>query len=118
MGGGIPLVALGVRPPDIANPVDQYGKAITLRSMLEQQKLIPGQLQAQQQQLQAGAQENQIRAFQIQDEQTLRDSSKGIDWTQPDAFDQLVTKAQANGVSPGRLAQMAQQRAAYQEQLG
>jgi hypothetical protein len=40
MGGGIPLVALGVRPPDIANPVDQYGKAITLRSMLEQQKLI------------------------------------------------------------------------------
>ena len=48
----IPLPALGLQPPQPpANPVDQYGKMLTLRNMLQQQQLGQVDLQQRQQEL-------------------------------------------------------------------
>lgn len=76
-----------------------------------------GQQQVQQQQIQGGAQENQMRAVQLQDQQSLRDAQKGVDWTQPDAFDTFLKNAQQKNVSPQTLSSLALQRSEYQEQL-
>ena len=45
---GIPLAALGVRTPQFKSPLDQYGKAVQLKSLLQGQQA--GQLQLEQQQ--------------------------------------------------------------------
>src|ERR1700761_1140483 len=54
----IPLPALAVQPPQQQpNPIDQYGRILQLRSMLQN---APLQNQALQQQVQAGALNNQM----------------------------------------------------------
>jgi hypothetical protein len=59
----IPLPALEIRPP--APQPDSAEQYIRLSSLLGQQRL-------QQQELQAGQQENQMRALQLQDAQTIQ----------------------------------------------
>jgi hypothetical protein len=71
----IQLPALDIRPAQQTDPLEQVGKVLSLKSLLQQQKMQPGQLQLQQQQITAGEQENQIRARQIQDQQAQWQSS-------------------------------------------
>ena len=99
----IPLPALDIRPPQQPDMMGDMSKLMTLRSLMGQQQL-------QQQQIQEG----QLR---LQDQQVLRSSAKGLDWTQPDTFSKWITNAQQNGVSPQTLSQLSLQRAQYQEQL-
>lgn len=106
----IPLPALDLKNPQQPDMMGDVSKLMALRSMMNQQ-------QGQEQRIQAGTQENQIRALQLQDQQTLRESAKGLDWTQPDAFQKLIQGAQQKGVSPQTLSQLSLQRAQYQEQI-
>lgn len=106
----IPLPALDVRQPQQPDTLGDVSKLMALRSMM-------GQQQVQQQQIQAGQLENQQRQLALQDQQTLRESQKGVDWTQPDAFEKWIGNAQQKGVSPQTLSQLSLQRAQYQEQL-
>jgi hypothetical protein len=112
----IPLPALNVRPPEPVDPTGGVVKALQLKDLMNRNAMMPGQLKAQQQQLEAGAQENQMRQLQLDERKTLMDTSKGIDWTQPDAFNKFISSAQQSGkVSPQTLSQMALQRAQYTE---
>lgn len=43
-----PNIALGVRTPQVENPLDAYGKAAQLQVLMGQQKLLPEQLKAEQ----------------------------------------------------------------------
>lgn len=106
----IPLPALDIRPQQQPDPMGEVAKLMQMRSMM-------GQQQMQQQSIQASQQENQLRALQLQDQATLRDSAKNLDWTQPDTFGKWITNAQQKGVSPQTLSQLSLQRAQYQEQL-
>jgi hypothetical protein len=111
MGANIPLPALDVKPPQQeADPLAAMQKLMALRSLGNQQQL-------QQEQIQGAGQENQQRALALQDQQTLRSSAKGLDWSQPDTFGKWITNAQQQGVSPQTLSQLALQRSQYQEQL-
>ncbi len=60
-----PSIALQVRPAQIESPLDALGKALQVRQGIAQQALIPGQIAAQQQQLQATQLENQTRQNQL-----------------------------------------------------
>lgn len=94
-----------------------------LKTALAQQQMIPGQLQQQQQQIEATGQENQMRALQLQDQQKLRDLSPkfvkkddsgnvtGYD------FDGFVKGAQAAGISPQTINQLQLQKAETTEKL-
>ena len=106
---GIPLAALHV---DTAgpSPLAQYAQLQAIQGSQQQQQL-------REQQIQGAQQENQMRQLQLQDQQTLRTSAKGLDWSQPDTFDKWITNAQEKGVSPQTLSQLALQRATYKEQL-
>jgi hypothetical protein len=68
----IPLPALDIRPPAQQNPLDQYGRMLSLRSLLNQQQI-------QGQQLQAGQLENQQRQRQQASQdgivQTIKDAA-------------------------------------------
>ena len=66
---GIPLVALQSQPPP--DPLSQYGKAVQIANLLQQQKLLPGQLQQQQQQIQATGLENQQRQMEVGQTQAI-----------------------------------------------
>jgi hypothetical protein len=104
----IPLPALAVQQQP--GPLEQYGKALSIQALLNQQKTT--QLQ------QTGLeQENQQRALALQDQNTLRGlSSKHV---QKDSngnvtgfdFDGLIKDAGAAGVNPALLNQMQNQRA-------
>lgn len=75
--GGIPLAALSVRPPEQqAGPLDQVGKALQLKQLVQ---AAPLQQQAMQQQVTAGGQENQIRAQQLADTQAQTAALKAWD---------------------------------------
>jgi hypothetical protein len=106
----IPLPALSINPPQQQDTLGQFQKLMALRSLGQQQQL-------QQQQIQGATQENQMRALQLQDQQTLRESAKGLDWSKPDTFGKWISNAQEAGVSPQTLSSLALQRAQYQEQL-
>lgn len=56
-------------PPDL---LGQAGKALQLKSLMAQQAMIPGQQQLQQQQIQAGGQENQIRQSGIDEDAAIK----------------------------------------------
>lgn len=60
-----PSIALGVRPVQFADPVESYGRALTLRHLIQQ-----GQLGAEQ--LHGAQLENQQHEQAIQDDQTIR----------------------------------------------
>lgn len=94
----IPLPALHVQPPEQQNPLDNYAKILSMKSLLNQQQM-------QGQQLQAAQQENQMRALQLRDQQALRQisSDPSIDWTKPESGDIFMQKAAQAGVSPQTL---------------
>jgi hypothetical protein len=66
----IPLPALSVHAPQV-DAADTIGRAISLQDLMQRRKLIPGQLQQQQQQIEATGQENEVRAQQIKDSQVM-----------------------------------------------
>lgn len=105
---GIPLPALTIKPPE--------STLSNLSDLLHAKSQMQGN-QLQQQQIQGAQQENQLRALQIQDQQVLRTSAKGLDWAKSDTFDKWIANAQQNGVSPQTLSQLSLQRAQYKEQL-
>ena len=75
--GAIPLPALSIRPPqEQPGPLDTYAKLLQLRAMQEQQKLIPGKLEEQQQGLQQGQQQIQSTGLDIQAKQLALQNQK------------------------------------------
>lgn len=107
MGSSIPLPALQIRPPEQPNVAQQYGQMLSLRSLLGQQQL-------QQQQIQAGQQENQLRAAQIQDIQTAKQLAQDPKYIKRDAsgtptgydYDRYSTDLSASGVGPDMLSKI------------
>lgn len=112
---GIPLPALGLKPPD--SPLEDAGKFLQLKSLLNQQALAPGQQQLQQEQLRGEQQRNQMQGLQLQDEQKLRTLSPNF--VQRDAngnitgydFNAFANAATASGVSQRTIQQIQMQRA-------
>lgn len=105
--GSIPLPALDVRPQQQqADPTEQLGQLLRLKTLLQN---APLQTQALQQQVQAGQLENQQRQLQLQDQQTLRSISP--DFIKKDSsgnvtgydYDGFFNKAASSGVSPQTL---------------
>jgi hypothetical protein len=92
------------------NPVDQFGRLLQMKALLNQQSLFPGQQQQQQNQLQAEQQENQLRQQQLDDMNKIQkiapnyvqkdDSGKVTGYD----FDGLENGAIAAGVHPQSLA--------------
>lgn len=92
------------------NPVDQFGRLLQMKALLNQQSLFPGQQQQQQNQLQAEQQENQLRQQQLDDMNKIQkiapnyvqkdDSGKVTGYD----FDGLENGAIAAGVRPQSLA--------------
>lgn len=89
--GSIPLAALNIRPPE------QQQSPLQTLAALQQIRMMPGQLQAQQQQIQAGQQENQIRAQQIADQKAVTQAYQQWDGKNPDDLGPLVTKNGGSG---------------------
>jgi hypothetical protein len=109
--GNIPLPALQINSYPGPGPLQQLA---TLQDILSQRQ----GMQMRGEQIQGAGQENQMRQLQLEERQTLMDTSKGIDWTQPDAFQKFISNAQQSGkVSPQTLSQMSMQRQQYLEQL-
>jgi hypothetical protein len=107
----IPLPALHINAYPGPGPLQQYAETQQIQAGQQEQQLRAQQIQGAQQQ-------NQLQQLQLQERQTLMDTSKGIDWTQPDAFQKFITNAQQSGkVSPQTLSQMSMQRQQYLEQL-
>ena len=109
----IPLAALAVQPPpQQPSAISQLGQVMQLKDLMQNQPLRNQELQ---QRVTAGEQENQIRAQQIQDQQTLRTLSPNH--VQKDAdgnvtgFDMpgLIKEAASKQVSPTLLNQMGAQ---------
>src|SRR5579862_3247560 len=105
MSSTIPLPALSIRPPDPPpDPLQQYGKALSLRGLV-------GQQQMQQQQLQAGAQENQLRQIQLQDQQAQTKAMQAWDGKDINDLPGLILK---NGGSANAVFGTRQQILKYQ----
>ncbi len=84
--GSPPLAALQVRAPDQQpGPLDNYGKMLTLQSLLQGQQLQKAQIQGAQQ-------ENQIRGQQLTDQQALTKSMQSWDGKSFDDLPGLVLK--------------------------
>lgn len=96
----IPLPALHIQPPE--NPLDQAGKVLQLKSLMQGQAL-------QQQQLQGATLQNQIAQQQVQDMKNIRAAytDPSVDWSKPDAWDKFTSAIQKNGgASPQTLFQL------------
>src|ERR1700683_486471 len=86
----IPLVALAAQqPPSFA---DQYGKALQLSQLVNQQKLSPGQLQEQQQDIQTKANQNQITQLQLNDQQAMTKAMRAWDGQDVNDLPGLILK--------------------------
>lgn len=95
--GSIPLAALNIRPPE--QQQNTLGTLAQLMQLKQQQALMPGQLQQQQQTIQAGAQENQLRAQQIADQKAVTTAYQQWDGKNPDDLGPLVTKNGGSGTA-------------------
>jgi hypothetical protein len=110
----IPLPALSVRSNE-QSPLDTFAKLQTIKQLMGQQQLQQSQLQTQGLQQTGISQENQQRALQLQDQQTLRSLApkyvtkdadgniKGFD------FNGFANEASGSGVNPATLQQMTLQ---------
>ena len=78
MGSNIPLVALLGNSPEITDPQTIQMNAERIRALSGQNALQPGQQVLQQQQIQQGQQENQIRDI------AIKDDTKTAAWQQWD----------------------------------
>lgn len=124
---GIPLVALGVRPPEQPDILGQQQKAVQLRNMMQSGQqaaaMAPGQQQIQQQQIQAGQQQNQMGALQLQDAQTLRQLSPQFVTKDESGkvtgydFNGFLNAARTSGVNPATLNQMQTQQLEVQKNI-
>lgn len=93
---GIPLPALSVRTPEVANPLELYQKAQQIRALMGQQQL-------QQQALEAGKTEQQQRELQLQQQQQEAADREKFNQTFHEAngdWDQAIANAPKAGVSP------------------
>src|ERR1700733_14782536 len=103
----VPLAALSIHPPQ-SDPISEYAKIAQLKSLGREQ-------QTQQLQQTRLPQENQQRALQLQDAQTLRSLApqfiKKDSNGNPNGYDfpGLISKASAAGVNPQLLNQMSLQ---------
>jgi hypothetical protein len=92
---GIILSGTAGRAP-IEGPIDQYAKAIQLKSLLQAQQqqaaLAPGQQQLQAQAVTAGQQEAKIRDQQIKDQQAQTAAMNEWDGKDPHALPGLILK--------------------------
>lgn len=82
MGGDlIHIPQLQIQPDQPPNPVDQYSKLASVQALSaqrqQQQALMPGQLQAQQQQLEAGLLDNQQKQQQLRQMQAMNRAFQG-----------------------------------------
>lgn len=110
--GSIPLPALDVRPPAAQpNPLEQYGNLLQLRAAVQG---APYRQQMLEQQAEAGAQENQIRAQQISDQKAMTAAMQS--WDGKD-LGQLVPLVVKNGGSAtavmGLKSKILEQQQAY-----
>lgn len=106
----IPLPALHVDTQQQQGPLQQYAMLQQIRNQQQEQQLRSAQI--------ANANiETQQKQLQLQDQETLRESAKGLDWSDPNTFDKWMENAQKNGVSPQTMSQLALQRATLKEQL-
>lgn len=87
---GIPLAALAIRPPEQQpNLLDQYAKVAQLRQM---QQEAPLRQQALQQNVQAGAQDIQMKQQQMKDQQAVTKAMQGWDGKDLDELPSMVLK--------------------------
>lgn len=97
--GSIPLPALQVQSPQVANPLELYQKA-------QQIKALMGQQQLQQQALTAGATEQQQRELQLRQQQREEADTKKFNQVFHDSggdWDKTISSAVPAGVSPAYL---------------
>lgn len=83
--GGFPLAALSVRPPEPPqDPLHQYAQIMSLRDLAQRQQFLPGQLQEQQQAVQAGNIDLQMKQLALKNTQVaqgaLSDPNFGSDF--------------------------------------
>src|SRR6478672_4173982 len=82
--GSIPLPALGVRPPEQpANPMDQYAKAVQLKSLMQAQQMQQ--------------QDMQIKQQQIKDQQAHTAAMNQWDGKDPEEIPKLILKNGGSG---------------------
>lgn len=90
------IILSGNRPAPIEGPIDQYAKAIQLKSLLQAQQqdaaLAPGRQQLQSQAITAGQQEQQVRTQQIKDQEAQTNAMKDWDGKDPHALPGLILK--------------------------
>lgn len=87
---GVPLAALAIRPPEQQpNLLDQYAKVAQLRQM---QQEAPLRQQALQQNVQAGAQDIQMKQQQMKDQQAVTKAMQGWDGKDLDELPSMVLK--------------------------
>lgn len=84
----IPLPALSIRQPEQPSALDQYARIMAVK---QQQALMPGQLQQQQQQIQATGLENQQREQGLKDQQAMTQAYQKWDGKDPKQLAQMVT---------------------------
>lgn len=109
MGNPAAIPLSGIAPPQ-QNPLQQYAQIMGIRAA--QQEMQTRQLQ--QQGIQTS---NDLQQLQLQSMKGLIASSKGVDWQKPDAFDTFLKNAQANGVNPMMVSQIAMTRQKYLNEL-
>jgi hypothetical protein len=99
----IPLPALAVRPPD---PIEQYGRVLSLQNLMKQQQLIPLQIQQAQQQTEQGALDLQSQKAMMEGfRQFPGDPDKALNW------------AEQNGALPKHILAAQTGLADYREKL-
>lgn len=93
---GIPLVALGLKPPQIENYQDLQARAAGIQNMRGQNALQPGQLQEQQQALQQGQNQLEIQKRQLADQDAM---TKAMQEWDPKDINSLPTLVKNHGGS-------------------
>lgn len=94
---GIPLAALALKPPEQPqDPIQNYARALQLKQQIAN---APLQQQAMQQQVQAGAQENQQRQQAIDDQKATTDAMRSWDGKSMDDLPGLLLKHGASATA-------------------
>src|SRR5882762_4187089 len=94
--GSIPLPALDIRPPE--NPLDQYAKALSVKSMLQGQQL-------QKQAIDRGDIENQEAAQKLADQKAMTSAMQEWDGK---SYEDLIPLAKAHGASSNQVLALSQ----------
>src|SRR6185503_6039298 len=92
MASSVPLAALSVRPIEQPDILANAGRAMQLSNLAQQQKLIPGQLQEQQNQLQSQNLGIQQQQQQLKDQQAATAALQQWDGKDVEAIPGLILK--------------------------